>query len=70
MSDEYQKYLFEAFSQESVGFKREYEGTGIGLSLVKKFIELLDGDIRVYSKKNEGSVFEVILPINFKKKIG
>ncbi|MFN4112003.1 MAG: ATP-binding protein, partial [Ignavibacteria bacterium] len=70
MSEDYQKFLFEAFSQESTGFKREYEGTGLGLSLTKKFINLLKGEISVYSKKGKGSIFEVILPVNFKKKIG
>lgn len=68
MSDDYQKYIFESFSQESMGFKREFEGMGIGLSLTKKFIDLLNGDIIVYSEKNKGSIFEVILPITYKKK--
>lgn len=68
MSEDYQKFLFEAFSQESSGFRREYEGTGLGLSLTKKFINLLKGDISVYSKKGEGSIFEVILPVSLKKK--
>lgn len=68
MSEDYQKFLFEAFSQESSGFRREYEGTGLGLSLTKKFINLLKGEISVYSKKGEGSIFEVILPVSLKKK--
>ena len=68
MSEDYQKFLFETFSQESSGFKREYEGTGLGLSLTKKFVNLLKGKISVYSKKGEGSIFEVILPVSLKKK--
>lgn len=40
----------------------EYEGTGIGLSVVKKIIDRHRGDIRVFSNENNGSTFEITLP--------
>lgn len=63
MSEEYQKHLFEPFSQEEVGYSRPYEGTGLGLALTKKFVELMNGEIKVWSKKGEGTEFEVIFPL-------
>jgi PAS domain S-box-containing protein len=59
MSDEYLHKLFMPFSQEDVGYKREFEGNGLGLALVKKYIELNQADISVESEKNIGSVFTV-----------
>lgn len=63
MSEEYQKHLFQPFSQEEVGYARPYEGTGLGLALTKKFVELMKGEIKIWSKKGEGTEFEVIFPI-------
>ncbi len=62
MSDEYQKFLYQAFSQEMMGYGREYEGTGLGLALSKKYIDMLNGEIHIYSKKGEGTTIEVNLP--------
>ncbi len=63
MSEEYQKHLFQPFSQEEVGYGRPFEGTGLGLALTKKFVELLHGQIKVWSKKGEGTEFTVIFPL-------
>ena len=59
MSDEYLQKIFLPFSQEDVGYKREFEGNGLGLALVKKYIELNHADIHVESEKNIGSVFSI-----------
>ena len=59
MSNEYLQKMFTPFSQEDVGYKREFEGNGLGLALVKKYIELNRADIIVESEKNIGSVFTV-----------
>ncbi len=59
MSPEYLKKLFTPFSQEDVGHKREYEGNGLGLALVKKYAEINSASIEVESEKNIGSVFTV-----------
>lgn len=55
--------IFERFMQVDKTLKRNYEGTGIGLSLVKSFVELHKGCIEVSSKVNEGSEFTIILPV-------
>jgi signal transduction histidine kinase len=55
-------YIFEAFRQVDQGPKREYEGSGLGLSIVKKLIDALDGSIDVQSAPNQGSCFTVCLP--------
>ena len=64
MSEEYLKKLFTPFSQEDVGYKREFEGNGLGLALVKKYIELNKAEIEVESEKNIGSVFSVTFDLN------
>ncbi|MCX8056734.1 MAG: PAS domain S-box protein [Ignavibacteria bacterium] len=63
MTEEYQKHLFQPFSQEKVGYSRPYEGTGLGLALTKKFVELMNGEIQVWSKKGEGTEFIVSFPL-------
>jgi PAS domain S-box-containing protein len=67
MSQEYIEKMFVPFSQEDAGYKREFEGNGLGLALVKKYIELNRADISVESEKNIGSVFSVVFDnqINF-----
>ncbi len=54
--------IFDPFIQESIGLSRKYEGTGIGLSLSKRYIEILDGQIKVKSKIGEGTKFNIIIP--------
>lgn len=56
--------IFERFMQVDKTIKRNHEGTGIGLSLVKSFVELHRGSIKVSSKVNEGSEFTINLPVN------
>ena len=59
MSAEYINEVFSPFSQEDAGQKRNYEGNGLGLALVKKYVDLNKASIDVQSKKNKGSVFSV-----------
>ncbi len=60
MSEEFvQNRLFKAFEQESRGFNRKYEGSGLGLHLCQKFVELQNGTIKVQSKKGEGTTFVI-----------
>jgi signal transduction histidine kinase len=55
--------IFDKFMQIDNGFTRENEGSGIGLSVVKYFVKLHDGNITVDSKLGEGTSFIVQLPI-------
>jgi signal transduction histidine kinase len=54
--------VFQEFRQLDAGSSRKREGTGLGLALVKKFVELHGGTIRLRSRLGEGSTFTVLLP--------
>ena len=62
MDEAYLGQLFNKFSQEDDSVARKYGGTGLGMSICKKLIELMDGKIEVSSKKNEGTSITFILP--------
>ncbi len=51
--------IFEPYWQEDMGYGRAYEGVGLGLSLVKKFLDLNGASISVVSKKGEGTTFTI-----------
>jgi PAS domain S-box-containing protein len=55
--------IFQEFRQVSEGFNRHFEGTGLGLTITKNFIELMDGQIRVKSTVGSGSTFTVLFPL-------
>lgn len=55
-------HLFQPFIQLDSGLNRQYEGTGLGLSLVANMAKLHGGRVTVESKLNEGSTFTIILP--------
>ena len=61
ISESYIQKLFEPFSQEDVGYTRKFEGTGLGLALTKKYIELNNAELLVKSKKDEGTTFTINL---------
>ncbi|MEY2485312.1 MAG: hypothetical protein QOH39_960 [Verrucomicrobiota bacterium] len=57
------KRLFREFEQLESGTARRYEGTGLGLALTRKIVELQDGAITVQSEVGKGSTFTVVLPL-------
>lgn len=56
--------IFDRFSQVNSSLSRRAEGTGIGLSLVKKLVEIMGGTIKVKSKVDKGSEFTIMFPKN------
>jgi two-component system sensor kinase FixL len=65
ISPEDQKRLFQPFVQVDSKLNRKYEGTGLGLALVKQIVELHGGNVSLRSELNQGSCFTVRLPYNF-----
>lgn len=62
MSEEFQKSLFDKFLQEDDKNGKKYSGTGLGMSIVKELVELMNGTIHVNSKKNIGTVIGINIP--------
>gem|GEM_PF-858893 len=60
--------LFRPFQQLDIGTARRYEGTGLGLSVCKRILDMLDGTIRVDSQPGRGSTFAFMLPLKPEKK--
>ncbi len=56
--------IFDRFYQVDSGNRRDYEGTGIGLTLVKELVDVWQGSIDVKSQLGRGSVFTVVLPFD------
>ena len=62
MSEEFQKHIFEPFVQEHSDARTVYNGTGLGMSIVKRIIDKMNGTIEVTSKEDVGSTFTITLP--------
>ncbi len=68
--DNMQQSIFESFTQASADTTRKFGGTGLGLTITKRLLELMDSQIQVKSKPGEGSVFSFELTLkNSAKKI-
>ncbi len=61
MSKEYIDKLFVPFTQEEMGYTRRYEGTGLGLAMIKSFLDVNKAKIKIKSEINHGSTFTIIL---------
>ena len=59
---DFMPHLFDAFEQESTGNKRTYEGSGLGLAVAKRLVNLMQGSINVRTEKGEGTCFTIQLP--------
>ena len=63
MSEEFTKEIFEEFAQEDSGARTQYHGSGLGMAIVKKYVNMMGGTISVQSKKHEGTTFTVDIPL-------
>ncbi len=63
IGEEFQKHIFEPFTQEHQGARTHYNGVGLGMSIAKKLADQMNGTIEVDSKLGKGSIFRITLPI-------
>jgi CheY-like chemotaxis protein/two-component sensor histidine kinase len=64
IDNEYLPYIFDTFSQESIGYERKYQGMGLGLPLSKRLLELMGGRIEISSQKDKGTIVNIFIPSN------
>ena len=63
MSEDFVDHIFDEFSQEDLGARTQYKGTGLGMAITKRYVDLMGGTICVESRKGVGSTFTVKLPM-------
>jgi CheY-like chemotaxis protein len=61
ISTEHYRMIFEAFRQVSEGYGRQFEGSGLGLTISKRIVDIMNGEISLSSSVNQGSEFQVLL---------
>lgn len=64
ISEKYLPKLFLPFTQEETGYTRKFEGNGLGLALVKSYLDLLNAEINVKSEKKRGTTFSIFFNQN------
>ncbi len=62
MSQEFQKKMYQAFEQEAIDARSEYQGYGLGLTIVSQLIHKMGGTIALESARGQGSTFTVSIP--------
>ena len=63
MSEEFQTRIFDEFSQENNGARTSYKGTGLGMAIAKRYVDLMGGKIEISSRQGVGSTFTVEIPL-------
>ncbi|WP_423840951.1 ATP-binding protein [Vibrio mytili] len=61
--------MFEPFVQEEATTTREFGGSGLGLTIVKSLVDMLEGDVQITSQKGKGTTFVVSLPVRESEKV-
>lgn len=67
MTPEFLKHIYEPFTQEGTDARSKFQGTGIGMSIVKSLIDMMGGTIEVLSEAGVGSTFNVQIPLDIDK---
>lgn len=62
ISEDFQKHIFEPFSQERSKILSSQKGTGLGMSISYMLMKQMDGDIELISQEGRGSIFTVVFP--------
>ena len=62
MTEVFQKQIFEPFAQEDTGSRTKYAGTGLGMPIAKKLVEIMGGTISFESKEGTGTMFVIRIP--------
>lgn len=63
MSEEFQKHIFESFTRERTSTASGIQGTGLGMGIVKKLVDLMNGKINIQSKPGKGTRITVKIPM-------
>ena len=63
MSEDFQKMVFEPFARESTSTVSKIQGTGLGMSIVRDLVELMDGEISIDSKQGRGTTVRICVPL-------
>ena len=64
IDEEYLPFLFQSFTQADISYSKKYDGSGLGLSIAKRLIELMNGSIEVETKKGAGTKIIIFLPVS------
>ena len=63
MGEDFREHIFEPFTQEHQDARTDYNGVGLGMSIVKRLVDQMQGTVEVDSQIDKGSMVQITLPI-------
>ena len=63
IGEDFKEHIFEPFTQEDQGARTHYNGAGLGMSIVKKLVDQMEGTVEIDSRVGRGSVVQILLPV-------
>nr|WP_325205035.1 ATP-binding protein [uncultured Oscillibacter sp.] len=63
IGEDFKEHIFEPFTQEHQGARTNYNGVGLGMSIVKKLVDQMKGTVEIESRVGQGSVVQILLPL-------